>query len=185
MELWPRAQPILPENPSRPQGGGSQRADERAMFAAVTFVLVTDLPWRSLPKVFDVSWQNAHRRFLQWSRADMWHRLTKATDDAPDSAVAGWAATLERAAQVRLREQPAAGVVTVHAVAAPRTTLPAWRKPVVRRVQRGLVEQLFGRSHTVSDAVEQPAPPSARGVAARSVDTDARPRRPSTDVAFP
>lgn len=181
MSLWPRMRSVLPPSPPRPQGGGTQRADERAVFAAVAFVLVTGAPWRSVPRIFGVSWQNAHRRFLEWSRTDVWRRLGASTAEAPDSAEAAWAATLERAARARLRE--AASARTDAAVADPR---PVWRKPVVRRAQRNLVERLFGRD--VSGAggpAGGPAPPSARAAGERSAGTPARPPRSSTDAASP
>jgi transposase len=153
--LWPRAQQVLPPAPVRPQGGGAQRLDERAVFAAVAFVLVTGTPWRALPRVFGVSWQNVHRRFLQWSRAEVWQRLVESTSDTPD---AFWATELERAALARLRE-PAQD---------PAAAPPAgqeWRKPVVRRVQRNLVERLFGRPS--EPPAGEPAPPSGSAATER------------------
>ena len=143
MCLWPRLLPMVPASSARPQGGGLQRQDEQAMVAAVVFVLVTGTPWRGLPRVFGVSWQNAHRRFGQWSRAGLWRRLVESTADAPGSADAAWAARLESAAGTRLREQPSSPATRATAEPA-----PCWRKPVVRRAQRNLVERLFGRERS-------------------------------------
>lgn len=75
MALWPLARPYLPRPAARPQGGGTQRADDEAMFAAIVYVLVSGVPWRALPKAFAVSWQNTHRRFTQWSEAGLWDRI--------------------------------------------------------------------------------------------------------------
>ncbi|MFH8337125.1 transposase [Streptomyces sp. AM6-12] len=79
MVLWPLARPYLPRPAARPQGGGTQRADDEAMFAAIVYVLVSGVPWRALPKAFTVSWQNTHRRFTQWSEAGLWNRIRESS----------------------------------------------------------------------------------------------------------
>ncbi|MFC5215355.1 transposase [Streptomyces coerulescens] len=79
MMLWPLARHYLPRPAQRPQGGGTQRADDEAMFAAIVYVLVSGVPWRALPKTFAVSWQNTHRRFTQWSEAGLWDRIRESS----------------------------------------------------------------------------------------------------------
>jgi transposase len=37
--LWHLAQPLLPAHPERHQGGGRRRTDDRAMLAAIVYVL--------------------------------------------------------------------------------------------------------------------------------------------------
>jgi hypothetical protein len=142
MVLWPFARRILPPNRPRPQGGGAQRSDERAMFAAVSFILVTGLPWRNVPPAFRVSWQNAHRRFQQWSEAGLWRQLAASADDGtagPGSDEAYWAVALERAAELRLQKpaEPVTSGTTAGSV-------PVWGKPVIRRAKPNLVRRLFG-----------------------------------------
>ncbi|MFC9249025.1 transposase [Streptomyces sp. NPDC057136] len=62
-ELWELAAPLLPRFTSRPQGGGTGPVDERAVFAAVVYVLTSGCAWRYLPESFGVSPATAHRRF--------------------------------------------------------------------------------------------------------------------------
>ncbi|MFF3129863.1 transposase [Streptomyces sp. NPDC057908] len=40
-ELWELTSPLLPRFKSRPQGGGTAPVDERAVFAAVVYVLTS------------------------------------------------------------------------------------------------------------------------------------------------
>jgi transposase len=124
----------------RPQGGGAQRVDEEATFAAVVFVLSTGVAWRALPRVFGVSWQNSHRRFVEWSGRDLWARLEAAISDPADAAAGWWAATLREQARGRLRESVGAGA----GVAPPKQVPAGHRKPVVKRVHAALAERLFG-----------------------------------------
>ncbi|WP_437126416.1 transposase [Nocardia mangyaensis] len=73
--LWALVEPQLPEFRQRRQGGGTAPTDERAVFAAVVFVLTSGCPWRMLPPTFGVTVPTAHRRFMAWSRAGSWRRL--------------------------------------------------------------------------------------------------------------
>jgi transposase len=60
-ELWALAESQLPKFSSRPQGGGTARTDQRAVFTAVVFVLTNG--WRMLPPSFGVTVPTAHRPF--------------------------------------------------------------------------------------------------------------------------
>jgi len=142
MLLWPLARPHLPLHAVRPQGGGSQRADDEAMFAAILYVLVSEVPWRALPKTFTVSWQNTHRRFTQWSEAGLWAYIRKASRAPGTPAYTRqWADVIGTLAEKRLkRPQP---------MPADRTSQPPRRgegpKPRTRLHQPGdLTVRLFG-----------------------------------------
>ncbi|WP_320777262.1 transposase [Streptomyces sp. CRN 30] len=143
MLLWPLARPHLPVHAVRPQGGGTQRADDEAMFAAIVYVLVSGVPWRALPKTFTVSWQNTHRRFTQWSEAGLWAYIRKASR-APGTPAdtRQWADIIGTLAEKRLnRPQPLP--------AAERPAQPPRRseglKPRIRLHQPGdLTVRLFG-----------------------------------------
>ncbi|MFF5970019.1 transposase [Streptomyces sp. NPDC012769] len=80
MVLWPLARRHVPRPAVRPQGGGTRRSDDEAMFAAIVYVLVSGVAWRSLPKTFGISWQTAHRRFTQWSEMGLWQRLHEVSE---------------------------------------------------------------------------------------------------------
>ncbi|WP_242609024.1 IS5 family transposase [Actinomadura formosensis] len=67
--LWEIVQPLLPPPRARPQGGGTANIDDRAVFAAIVFVLTSGCAWRHLPPCFGASKSTVHRRFTLWSRA--------------------------------------------------------------------------------------------------------------------
>lgn len=79
--LWELVAPLLPSFNSRPQGGGTAPLDERAVFAAVVYVLTSGCAWRYLPETFGVSPATAHRRFTAWTEAGLWRRLHLAVLD--------------------------------------------------------------------------------------------------------
>lgn len=104
-ELWDSAKQLIDEPAVRPQGGGKARSDDEAVFAAVVFVLVTGCPWRRLPPVFGVSWQTVHRRYGQWTRAGLWHRLRQAVAVRPDGdGMLVWSRTVLDASSARARK---------------------------------------------------------------------------------
>ena len=74
-ELWELFQRVVPPAPTRPQGGGRRRADDRQVLAAIVFVATTGCTWRQLPPIFGASWQTVHRRFTEWTDARVWAKL--------------------------------------------------------------------------------------------------------------
>lgn len=54
-ELWELFLRVVPPSPTRPQGGGRRRADDRLILAAIVFVATTGCTWRQLPPVFEAS----------------------------------------------------------------------------------------------------------------------------------
>lgn len=79
--LWLLASPLLPDAPQRHQGGGRRRIDDRAVLAAILYVLQTGCAWDALPTSFGVSRATAHRRFTEWVAADVFTRLHQTTLD--------------------------------------------------------------------------------------------------------
>jgi transposase len=73
--LWQLASSLLPAAPQRHQGGGRRRLDDRAVLAAILYVLQTGCAWAALPASFGVSTPTAHRRFSEWANADVFGRL--------------------------------------------------------------------------------------------------------------
>ena len=74
-ELWELFQRVVPEPPTRPQGGGRRRHGDREVLAAIIFVATTGCTWAQLPPVFGPSGPTAHRRFAEWTRARVWAKL--------------------------------------------------------------------------------------------------------------
>ena len=78
-ELWELFQRVVPEAPSRPQGGGRRRHGDREVLAAIVFVATSGCTWQQLPTAsFGPSGATAHRRFSEWTMARVWanlHRL--------------------------------------------------------------------------------------------------------------
>ncbi|WP_326615085.1 IS5 family transposase [Streptomyces scopuliridis] len=72
-ELWELFQRVVPEVPSRPQGGGRRRHGDREVLAAIAFVATSGCTWQQLPSAsFGPSGATAHRRFTEWAKL---HRL--------------------------------------------------------------------------------------------------------------
>jgi transposase len=146
MDLWPLVMPLLPESSARPQGGGIQRAQDDAMFAAIVFVLMTGCPWREIPKVFGVSWQTAHRRFGQWTDHGLWTRLGGLGDD---EELRYWASTISTAALQRCGPgQPEPADTAPNPAGRPGQRL---RPRIERRISGAFFERLFGPRRSSAD----------------------------------
>ncbi|RZU37815.1 putative transposase of IS4/5 family DUF4096 [Streptomyces sp. BK022] len=75
-ELWELFQRVVPEAPTRPQGGGRRRHGDREVLAAIVFVATSGCTWQQLPSAsFGPSGATAHRRFTEWSKARVWAKL--------------------------------------------------------------------------------------------------------------
>jgi transposase len=73
---------VIPAAPRRPQGGGWRRVDDRAVLAAIVYVIQAGCSWWKLPEaMFGVTRATAHRRFTRWSAAGFWLRLHEAVLD--------------------------------------------------------------------------------------------------------
>lgn len=75
-------QRVVPEAPSRPQGGGRRRPGDREVLAAIAFVATSGCTWQQLPSAsFGPSGATAHRRFSEWSKAGVWAKLHRLVPD--------------------------------------------------------------------------------------------------------
>ncbi|MEJ3750060.1 transposase [Actinomycetes bacterium KLBMP 9797] len=75
-DFWQAAQPLIPIPAARPQGGGKRRADDRAILAAIVYLVQAGCSWRKLPAaLFGVSRATTHRRFTEWTKSGLWERL--------------------------------------------------------------------------------------------------------------
>jgi transposase len=48
-DFWEMAQPLIPVPAKRPQGGGERRADDRAVPAAIVYLVQAGCSWHKLP----------------------------------------------------------------------------------------------------------------------------------------
>jgi transposase len=84
--LWRLAAPLVPEHPTRHQGGGRRRIDDRVALAAILYVLEAGCAWALLPASFGISSPTAHRRFTEWVEIGLFHALHQATLDVLGAA---------------------------------------------------------------------------------------------------
>ena len=75
-DLWEIAQPLIPVPPRRRQGGGRRRVDDRAVLAAIVYLVQAGCSWHKLrAAVFGISRPTAHRRFGEWTASGLWERM--------------------------------------------------------------------------------------------------------------
>jgi putative transposase len=84
-EFWAQVEPFLPTPPSHAKGG-RPRADDRAIFSAVFYILRTGVQWRALPRIFGVASTTVHARFQEWVADGFFDRLHSAGLEAYDAA---------------------------------------------------------------------------------------------------
>ncbi|RJQ77710.1 transposase [Pseudonocardiaceae bacterium YIM PH 21723] len=101
-QLWTVMEPLLPGPQARRQGGGPRRADERSALTAVVYALNSGCAWQRIPPCFGVSAPTAHRRFKEWTLADVWARLlASCAEKCPDAVQRERTAILVDAATLR------------------------------------------------------------------------------------
>jgi transposase len=75
-DFWQVARPLIPIPRPRRQGGGRKRADDRAVLAAIVYLVQAGCSWAKLPAVmFGVGRSTVHRRFTEWTEFGLWVRL--------------------------------------------------------------------------------------------------------------
>ncbi|WP_228052232.1 IS5 family transposase [Nodosilinea sp. LEGE 07298] len=62
--LWEQLQPLIPEEPPKPQGG-RPRMDDRQALEAIFYVLFTGCQWKALPRSLGAA-STVHDRFQEW-----------------------------------------------------------------------------------------------------------------------
>jgi transposase len=76
-ELWARIEPLLPEEPPKPQGG-RPRVPHRACLTGILFVLKTGTPWEYLPAEMGCGCgMTCWRRLRDWQAAGVWDAIWK------------------------------------------------------------------------------------------------------------
>jgi transposase len=80
-ELWEIIEPLLPEEPPKPNGG-RPRIDDRAALTGIVFVLKSGIPWEMLPQEMGCgSGSTCWRRLRDWQEAGVWEELHRALLD--------------------------------------------------------------------------------------------------------
>ena len=74
-ELWERIVPLLPPRKPHPLGCHRPRVDDRQAMDAIFFVLRTGCQWQALNETGICSSSSAHRRFQEWTEADVFVAL--------------------------------------------------------------------------------------------------------------
>ena len=101
---WAVVEPLIPRFAARPQGGGRAPVDDRTVFTAIVYVLITGSSWRSLPRSFGITVPTAHRRFTEWTKAGLWQRLHRAAqDEVGCEGLIDWSRTVLDRALARAR----------------------------------------------------------------------------------
>jgi len=75
--LWERIQPLLPPRKPHPLGCHRPRVEDRKAMDAIFFVLRTGCQWNALNETGICSSSAAHRRFQEWTEADVFLALWK------------------------------------------------------------------------------------------------------------
>ena len=73
--LWERIEPLLPPRKPHPLGCHRPRVDDRKAMDAIFFVLRTGCQWGALDATGICSHSAAHRRFQEWTEADVFVAL--------------------------------------------------------------------------------------------------------------
>ncbi|WP_419156092.1 IS5 family transposase [Streptomyces canus] len=103
--LWEIFLNVAPKPPTRVQGGGRPRCDDRAVLAEIIFVATSGCTWRQLPSVFGASWHTVHRRFTYWSKNRAWAKLHRVMlDQLGTSGELDWSRCAIDSASVRAVE---------------------------------------------------------------------------------
>ena len=77
---WAKMEPHCLGKPTDP---GRSGRDNRLFIEAVLWIVRTGSPWRDLPPLFG-KWNTIFKRYRDWVKADVFHRLFQACSDAPD-----------------------------------------------------------------------------------------------------
>lgn len=77
----------------KPGDRGRNGTDNRLFVEAVLWIVRTGSPWRDLPAHFG-KWNTIFKRFRDWVKADVFHRLFEAVSGQPDMEYAMVDATI-------------------------------------------------------------------------------------------
>ena len=74
-ELWNEIEHLFPRHVQSPEGG-RHPIDNRAVLAAILFVLKTGIGWEDLPlDAFGCSYKTCTRRLQEWTELGIWQQI--------------------------------------------------------------------------------------------------------------
>ena len=89
--LWAQIEPLLPAGKVHPLGCHNPRVANRRAMNAILFVLRTGCQWNALNGTGICSSSSAHRRFVEWTEAGVFHKFwTKALDGYDEFVGLDW-----------------------------------------------------------------------------------------------
>jgi transposase len=72
--LWVQIEPLIPSGKEHPLGCHNPRVADRNAMNAILFVLRTGCQWNALKATSICSSSSAHRRFVEWTEAGVFHK---------------------------------------------------------------------------------------------------------------
>ncbi|XAK00439.1 IS5 family transposase [Vandammella animalimorsus] len=84
---------MAPHCLGKPGDVGRSGADNRLFVEAVLWIVRTGSPWRDLPAEFG-KWNTVFKRYRDWVKADVFHRIFAAVSGEPDMEYAMVDATI-------------------------------------------------------------------------------------------
>ena len=75
--FWKQIEPLLPPRKQHRYGGHNPRVPDRNAMNAILFVLRTGCQWNALNATGICTSSSAHRRFLEWTDADVFEKFWK------------------------------------------------------------------------------------------------------------
>jgi transposase len=77
IDLWALFEPMIPREQKRSRGVGRPRADPKAVFEAILWMLQTGVQWRFIPQGYFPAYQTCHRYYQSWVRLGLFKKLVR------------------------------------------------------------------------------------------------------------
>jgi len=77
IDLWALFEPLIPKEQKRKRGVGRPRADLKAVFEAILWMLETGVQWRFIPQGYFPAYQTCHRYYQSWVKLGLFKKLVR------------------------------------------------------------------------------------------------------------